>query len=64
MSELIRRPNGIQIIKVIKKQGGEVKSFEEVKDAIYTILYKEEINKRYMSWIKDLRESAYTKIIF
>jgi len=64
VSDLIIRQNGIQIIKVIKKQGGKEKSFEEMKDAIYTILYKEEINKRYDSWIKDLRESAYTKITF
>ena len=64
VSNLIIRPNGIQIIKVIKKQGGKEKSFEEMKDAIYTILYKEEINKRYDSWMKDLRESAYTKITF
>ena len=63
-SDLIFRPNGVQIIKVINKQGGKGKSFEEMKDAIYSILYREEINKRYASWIKELRESAYTKIVF
>jgi hypothetical protein len=35
-----------------------------VKNAIYGILYQEEVNKRYSSWIKKLREKAYTKIIF
>ena len=63
-SDLIIRPNGIQIIMVVRKEGGKVKSFEDVKDAIYGILYQEEINKRYMAWIKELREQSYTKIIF
>jgi peptidyl-prolyl cis-trans isomerase SurA len=63
-SDLIIRPNGIQIIMVVRKEGGKVRSFEDVKDAIYGILYQEEINKRYMAWIKELREQSYTKIIF
>ena len=63
-SDLIVRPNGVQIIMVVRKEGGKVRSFEDVKDAIYGILYQEEINKRYMAWIKDLREHSYTKIIF
>lgn len=63
-SDLVVRPNGIQIIKIIKKQGGKIKSFEEARNAIYAILYKEEVNKRYLSWIKELREKSYTKIIF
>ncbi len=41
-----------------------MKPFEEVRDAIFEILYKEKVDKRYSSWIKDLREKAYTKIIF
>jgi parvulin-like peptidyl-prolyl isomerase len=41
-----------------------VKPFEEVREAIFEILYKEKVNKRYSSWLKELREKAYTKIIF
>jgi peptidyl-prolyl cis-trans isomerase SurA len=63
-SDLIIRPNGIQIIMVVRKEGGKVKSYEDVKEAIYGFLYQEEINKRYMAWIKELREHSYTKIIF
>jgi peptidyl-prolyl cis-trans isomerase SurA len=63
-SDLIIRPNGIQIIMVVRKEGGKVKSYEDVKEAIYGVLYQEEINKRYMAWIKELREHSYTKIIF
>jgi peptidyl-prolyl cis-trans isomerase SurA len=60
----IIRPAGIQIVKLLEKQDSIVKPFEEVRDAIFEILYKDKINKRYSSWLKDLREKAYTKIIF
>jgi peptidyl-prolyl cis-trans isomerase SurA len=63
-SDLIIMPKGIQIIMVVRKEGGKAKSFEEVENAIYGILYQEEIDKRYSAWIKALRERSYTKIIF
>jgi peptidyl-prolyl cis-trans isomerase SurA len=64
ISDLMVRPNGIQIIKLIERKEAKVKSFEEVRDAIYANLYNAEVNKRYMSWIKGLRKSYYTKITF
>ncbi|MEE9609906.1 MAG: peptidyl-prolyl cis-trans isomerase [Desulfatiglandales bacterium] len=64
VSNLIITPNGIQIIKLIKNQKKEVKPFDEVKDAIFGILYREEVNRRYMTWIGELRKTSYTKIIF
>jgi peptidyl-prolyl cis-trans isomerase SurA len=64
VSQPIHRGNGVQIFKLLKRVGGKGKPFEEVRDSIYEILYRDEINKRYMTWIKDLRESVYTKIIF
>ena len=64
VSELIVRPNGIQIIKLLERQEKGVKPFEEVKDVIHATLYEEEAKKRYMTWVEDLRKKAYTKIIF
>jgi peptidyl-prolyl cis-trans isomerase SurA len=64
ISDPMVRPNGIQIIKVIKKQTGKIRSFEEMKEAIYGTLYQEEVNRRYQNWIKELRENAYTRVIF
>ncbi len=57
-------PTGVQIIKLTEKQEEGAKTVEEVKGSIYEILYNEEINERYSSWIKELREKAYIKIIF
>ncbi len=64
VSELIVRPNGIQIIKLLEKQDKGIKPIEEVGDVIRSTLYEQEINKRYTAWIEDLRKEAYTKIIF
>jgi peptidyl-prolyl cis-trans isomerase SurA len=64
VSELIVRPNGIQIIKLLEKQDRGIKPIEEVEEAIRSTLYEQEINKRYTAWIEDLRKEAYTKIIF
>jgi peptidyl-prolyl cis-trans isomerase SurA len=63
VSGLISSPNGIQILKVIQKQVGRTKPLEEVKEAIYSELYRQEVNRRYDSWIKGLRESSYTRIL-
>lgn len=64
VSKPIIRPSGIKIIKVEEKDGGGEKSLEQVRNAIQTILYKKELNKRYSAWIKELRKKAYIKIIF
>ncbi len=63
-TDLIIKKNGIQIIKLTKKHKAEVRSFEEVKDAIHAKLYTQEVNERFMAWIKELRKETYTKIIF
>lgn len=60
----IYRGNTIQIIKLIKREKGGVKSLEEVRDSIYEALFNREVNERYAAWIKDLREETFTKIIF
>jgi peptidyl-prolyl cis-trans isomerase SurA len=64
VSDPLVRPNGIQIIKVVKKQTGKIRSLEEMKEAIFEILYREEVNRRYQIWIKELRDSAYTRVIY
>jgi len=63
ISDPLVRPNGIQIIKVVKKQTGKIRSLEEMKEAIYRILYQEEVDRRYRAWIKELRDNAYTRVM-
>ncbi len=64
VSELIFRPNGIQIIRLLEKHEKGVEPLEAVRDIIHKTLYEEEANKKYAAWVEDLRKQAYTKIIF
>lgn len=64
VSEAIISPSTIQIIKVIEKQPKGIQPIEEVKTAIYDILYKKEISEKYSTWISGLKEKAYIKIVF
>jgi len=57
-------PNGIQIIKVVEKDKGGEKSFDQVKNSIESTIYRKKLNQAYAAWIKNLREKAYIKIIF
>jgi len=57
-------PNGIQIIKVVEKDKGGEKSFDQVKNSIRSTLYRKKVDQAYSAWIKNLREKAYVKIIF
>ena len=63
-SDIIERPNGIQIVRVIRRQGGKMKSLDDLRNAIHAILYRQEANARYDAWIKELRERTYTRVIF
>jgi peptidyl-prolyl cis-trans isomerase SurA len=63
-TDLIIKPNGIQILKLIKRQKAQAHPLEEVREDIYATLYQEEVNRRYEAWIQELRKETYTKIIF
>jgi peptidyl-prolyl cis-trans isomerase SurA len=64
VTDLMIKPNGIQILKLIKRQKAEAHPLEEVREDIYATLYQEEVNRRYKDWIKELRKETYTKVIF
>jgi parvulin-like peptidyl-prolyl isomerase len=64
ITEPLIRPNGVQIVKLVKREKTDLKSFDDVRNAIHSMFYKKEVEKRYMAWIKELRKHAYTKIIF
>ena len=64
VSKPIIRPSGAHIIKLVERYPGQKKPLETVREAIYEILYRQEVEKRYAAWIKGLREKAYTRVIF
>jgi len=64
VSGLITSKGAIQIIKLVKRTGGNIKSFEKVRDEIYETIYDQETEKRYTSFIKELRDKSFIKINF
>ncbi len=64
VSAPIIKPNGIQIIQVLDKGGTGATPLSKVRDAIYRILLRKEIDRRYGEWIRELKEKAYTKVLF
>ena len=64
VSQPIVLDRGIQIIKMVEKRSGKEKGLDDMRDAIYNILYQKEVNKKYEIWMKEQRENTYTKIIF
>jgi len=64
VSEPIWRGSTVQILKVLARQKGGIKPYTQVKEAIRQILYRQEIQRRYASWLKDQRSKSYTKVIF
>ena len=63
-SQPIVGSSGVQFFKLIEKREKGIDSLEEVKNDIEDVLYQEEIQALFSSWIKELREKAYIKITF
>ena len=57
-------PSGFQIIKLAEEKKGGLKPFEEIRDAIYSKLFKEKVEKRYATWLNKLRKGSFIKITF
>ncbi len=64
VSDVVQTPIGLQIIKLVDWEKNAVNNFEDVKDEIYRKLLTEEINRRYVAWSKQLRDSSYIKILY
>ena len=64
ISDPVINDSGIRIFKLVEKQEKKLRDLEEVRDGIYRKLYIEEIDKRYIAWVEELREKSYIKIYF
>ena len=63
-TDLHPAPSGFQIIKVVEEKQGGVRPLEEVRDEIYSRLFKKKVEEKYAAWIQELREKSYIKVIF
>jgi peptidyl-prolyl cis-trans isomerase SurA len=63
-TDLRPAPSGFQIIGVVEEKEAGVRPLEDVRDEIYSKLYKKKVEEKYAAWIQELREKSYIKVIF
>jgi peptidyl-prolyl cis-trans isomerase SurA len=66
ISPVVESPNGYMLFKLLSSQEGKIitkVSYESVKEEIRSTLYQQEMEKRYDSWLKEIRSQAYIKIL-
>ncbi len=66
VSPIVKTGNAFQFFKLLSQREGDlvVKApYESVHDEIRDQLYRQEMEKQYNEWVKDLREKAYIKIL-
>ncbi len=63
VSEPIRTPQGIHLVKVEERTTGEVRPFEKVKEEIRLRLYEDQSERFFQDWIRDLRKNAFIEVL-
>jgi len=59
---MVRSSEGIHILRVMERKGGEPKSFAEVQGQIRDEMTQKETEKRFKEWMKALKEKSYIEI--
>jgi len=62
ISDLIESPVGFHIIQVIDRRGEGIKPIETVREEIKSKLEDEKIEKKFGSWLSELREKSLVEI--
>jgi len=63
VSDVLETERGLQLFYIDELIAGEGKTLEEVSMEIENILYDEIVNRKFMTWLNDLRERSHIKII-
>ena len=66
ISTIVETPSGYQIFKLLSSQEGQIITkvpYESVKEEIRETIYQQEMQTLYQSWMKEMREQAYIKIL-
>lgn len=62
ISEVIRTPNGLHIVKVERSSQGSMRSLAEAREEVERRLLQEKMNVRFREWTNDLRNKAFIEI--
>ena len=62
VSDLVQTKEGIHILRVMERKGGEPKPFAEVQNRIRNEMIQAEAEKQFQEWMKSLRSKAYIEV--
>jgi peptidyl-prolyl cis-trans isomerase SurA len=62
ISDIIRTPNGLHIVKVETFSTGSLREFSEIKPEIERRLLQEKMEKRFQDWTNELKDKAFIEI--
>jgi len=62
ISDIIRTPNGLHIVKVDTFSKGTLQSFADIKPEIERRLLQEKMEKRFQDWTNELKDKAFIEI--
>jgi len=62
VSGLIKSSEGLHILRVLERKGGEPKPFAEVQNQIRDEMMQAEAERQFLEWMKVLRAKAYIEI--
>jgi peptidyl-prolyl cis-trans isomerase SurA len=66
ISPVVESPNGYMLFKLLSSQEGKIITkvpYDSVKEEIRNTLYQQEMEKRYDTWLEEIRSQAYIKIL-
>ncbi|TWI74382.1 periplasmic chaperone for outer membrane proteins SurA [Desulfobotulus alkaliphilus] len=63
VSRPVRTPQGIQIFRLLEKGMQDPRPLDEVFDEIESKLYDREVNRRFQTWVTELREKVHVRIL-
>jgi parvulin-like peptidyl-prolyl isomerase len=64
ISDVVRTQVGWHIIRVDARQGGEYRSFDDVKADLTAELLRTKGESKYQEWLEALRQQAYIKVLY
>jgi peptidyl-prolyl cis-trans isomerase SurA len=62
VSGLIKSPEGLHILRVLERKGGEPKPFAEVQNQVRDEMMQAESERQFQEWMKALKAKAYIEI--
>ncbi len=54
--------NTVQLLRLIETEGGNPRSYEEVKEVIRDILYRQELERRFKEWVVQMQSRYYVRL--